>query len=217
MNDIWWIASPKGGVGTSTIAATLAIVLAQDDGPPAMLVDRRGGDQQALLGMITGRSDEVHAGGMLDGRWLPQSKPVAPGLHLLETDVVAPSLADLLNEIAVSHRVVFDAGHLQGADCKDARRVMVMRACYLALSRAKHWHNYQPEAVIVVEEPGRALRLRDVGAALGQPAETVFRVPWDPRVARGIDAGTIVSMMPPPLRRGGVPDMLTCLTGVSAG
>lgn len=76
--------------------------------------------------------------------------------------------------------------------------VCVLRACYLALSRAQQvtgpYHR-----VVLVEEPGRALRSRDVAAAVG--ASHVERVPWDPRVARAVDAGTIVSMLPPPLRR----------------
>ena len=55
------------------------------------------------------------------------------------------------------------------------------------------------DRVILVEEPGRALRARDVAAAVG--ASQVERVAWDPRVARSVDAGTIASMLPPPLRR----------------
>ena len=107
-----------------------------------------------------------------------------------------------LEVLTRSGPVVVDAG-LDGAEIRSGlkepyRPVCVLRACYLALSRAQRVAGPY-DRVILVEEPGRALRARDVSAAVG--ASAVERVPWDPRVARSVDAGTIVSMLPPPLRR----------------
>ena len=201
MNDIWWMASPKGGSGTSTIAAVAAITLAQRDGPPVVLVDRCG-DQRALLGLMAPSLD-------MDVDLRMES--VAPDLDLMISNP-ATAQPDDLHRLSARSVVVVDAGRDQAA-CEGAHRIMVIRACYLALIRAQQWTGYQPDGVIVVEEPGRALRLRDVGAALNQPEDTMFRTAWDQRVARSIDAGTIVSMVPPPLRRSGVPDMLERLTG----
>ena len=111
-----------------------------------------------------------------------------------------------LEVLARSGPVVVDAG-LDPAETRSGlkepfRPVCVLRACYLALSRAQRVAGPY-DRVILVEEPGRALRARDVSAAVG--AATVERVPWDPRVARSVDAGTIVSMLPPPLKRFDLP------------
>ena len=107
-----------------------------------------------------------------------------------------------LEVLARNGPVVVDAG-LDLAGLRSVlggrhRPVCVLRACYLALSRAQQVAGPY-EWVVLVEEPGRALRSRDVAAAVG--ASHVERVAWDPRVARSVDAGTIVSMLPPPLRR----------------
>ena len=111
-----------------------------------------------------------------------------------------------LEVLARSGPVVVDAG-LDLAETRSRlkepfRPVCVLRACYLALSRVQRLAGPY-DRVILVEEPGRALRARDVSAAVG--ASTVERVPWDPRVGRSVDAGTIVSMLPPPLRRFDLP------------
>jgi len=107
-----------------------------------------------------------------------------------------------LEVLARTGPVVVDAG-LDPFEVRadlDARHrpVCVLRACYLALTRAQQVSGPY-DRVVLVEEPGRALRVRDVAAAVG--ASSVERVAWDPRVARSVDAGTIVSMLPPPLRR----------------
>ena len=107
-----------------------------------------------------------------------------------------------LEVLARSGPVVVDAGLdpfvLRGDLAGPHRPVCVLRACYLALNRAQRVSGPY-DRVVLVEEPGRALRVRDVAAAVG--ASQVERVAWDPRVARAIDAGTVVSMLPAPLRR----------------
>jgi hypothetical protein len=65
-------------------------------------------------------------------------------------------------------------------------RLLVLRPCYLALSRAcplaAMW-----DGVVVIEEPDRVLDRYDIEMALGLPV--VATVPWLPSVARAIDAG----------------------------
>ena len=218
---ITWYWSVKGGVGTSVVAAATAIRLASEE-HDTTLVDLTG-DQPALLGMVAGAmssepgiGDWVAAGDGVAadaiGRLL---EDVAPGLRLLRRgtrlaplDHTAPledqrpRLMLALEVLARNGPVVVDAG-LDLAGLRSVlggrhRPVCVLRACYLALSRAQQVAGPY-ERVILVEEPGRALRSRDVAAAVG--ASHVERVAWDPRVARSVDAGTIVSMLPPPLRR----------------
>jgi cellulose biosynthesis protein BcsQ len=218
---IIWYWSVKGGVGTSVVAAATAIRLASED-RETTLVDLTG-DQPALLGMTAGAApsepgigDWVAAGDGVAadaiGRLL---EDVAPGLRLLR-DGTQPALVDqaadgedqrsrlvlALEMLARIGPVVVDAGldpfELRTDIAASHRPVCVLRSCYLALNRAQRTSGPY-DWVVLVEEPGRALRVRDVAAAVG--ASSVKRVAWDPRVARSVDAGTIVSMLPPPLRR----------------
>ena len=218
---IIWYWSVKGGVGTSVVAAATAIRLASED-RETTLVDLTG-DQPALLGMIAGAApsepgigDWVAAGDSVAadaiGRLL---EDVAPGLRLLR-DGTQPALGDqtadgenqrsrlvlALEMLARIGPVVVDAGldpfELRSDLAASHRPVCVLRSCYLALNRAQRVSGPY-DRVVLVEEPGRALQVRDVAAAVG--ASSVKRVAWDPRVARSVDAGTIVSMLPPPLRR----------------
>jgi hypothetical protein len=218
---IIWYWSVKGGVGTSVVAAATAVRLASED-RDTTLVDLCG-DQPALLGMAAGATpaepgigDWVAAGDGVAadaiGRLL---EDVAPGLRLLrrgtrpavdgEAGAVEgerPRLLLALEVLARNGPVVVDAGldlaGLRSVIDGPHRPVCVLRSCYLALTRAQQVAGPY-ERVVLVEEPGRALRARDVSAAVG--ASQVERVAWDPRVARSVDAGTIVSMLPPPLRR----------------
>ena len=214
---IIWYWSVKGGVGTSVVAAATAIRLASDD-REATLVDLTG-DQPALLGMVAGGvpsepgiGDWVAAGDGVAadaiGRLL---EDVAPGLRLLRqgTQPALDSLDDgrrrlvlALEMLARIGPVVVDAGldpfEVRSDLTARHRPVCVLRSCYLALTRAQRVSGPY-DRVVLVEEPGRALRARDVASAVG--ASDIERVAWDPRVARSVDAGTIVSMLPPPLRR----------------
>ncbi len=218
---IIWYWSVKGGVGTSVVAAATAIRLASED-RDATLVDLCG-DQPALLGMAAGAmpaepgiGDWVAAGDGVAadaiGRLL---EDVAPGLRLLRRGTQPPTAGEAstgadrpprlllaLEVLARTGPVVVDAGldlaGLRSVIDGPHRPVCVLRSCYLALTRAQQVAGPY-ERVVLVEEPGRALRARDVCAAVG--ASYVERVAWDPRVARSVDAGTIVSMLPPPLRR----------------
>ncbi|MXW95215.1 MAG: ArsA family ATPase [Acidimicrobiaceae bacterium] len=223
---IIWYWSVKGGVGTSVVAAATAVRLASED-RETTLVDLTG-DQPALLGMIAGAAppepgigDWVAAGDGVAadaiGRLL---EDVAPGLRLLR-DGTQPALAAqtadgenqrsrlvlALEMLARIGPVVVDAGldpfELRTDLAASHRPVCVLRSCYLALNRAQRTSGPY-DSVVLVEEPGRALRVRDVAAAVG--ASSVKRVAWDPRVARSVDAGTIVSMLPPPLRRFELPE-----------
>ena len=217
---ITWYWSVKGGVGTSVVAAATAIRLASEN-HDTTLVDLTG-DQPALLGMIAGATpsepgidDWVAAGDSVAADAIGRLvEDAAPGLRLLRRGTQAapgarPAFEDqrrrlmlALEVLARTGSVVVDAGldpvELRSALSAPHRSVCVLRACYLALNRAQRVAGPY-DRVILVEEPGRALRARDVAAAVG--ASQVERVAWDPRVARSVDAGTIASMLPPPLRR----------------
>ncbi len=210
---ITWYWSTKGGVGTSVVAAATAIRLASD-GRETTLVDLEG-DQPSLLGIVApaatepGIADWVAAGDGVAadaiGRLLCE---VAPRLRLLRRGTRALPEGDAqrlmlaLEVLARGGPVIVDAGldpyETRAQLGNGFRSVCVLRSCYLALTRAQRMTGPY-EQVVLVEEPGRALRSRDVAAAVG--ASHVERVPWDPRVARSIDAGTLVNLLPSPLRR----------------
>jgi hypothetical protein len=71
--------------------------------------------------------------------------------------------------------------------------LLVTRPCYLAL-RAAVRQPTRPTGVVLVEEPGRALRARDIEASLGVPV--VATVLLDPAVARAVDAGLLLARLP---------------------
>ncbi len=205
--------SVKGGVGTSVVAAALAVLAARRS--EALLVDLAG-DQPALLG--------VDPDGPALGDWLAAGDEVAvdalrrlevtvaPDLHLLASGDLSISPIDsdrLTVALALTDRpsrtTVVDLGVVVRDDPRlgllalAARSVHVTRPCYLALRRARSVPVDTEHRVVLVDEPGRALGRRDVAAALG--VDSVHRVPWDPAVARAVDAGTMVARLPGPLRR----------------
>ena len=73
------------------------------------------------------------------------------------------------------------------------QRLLVTRPCYLALRRAAA-SPLTPSGVIVVHEPGRALRAQDVAYAVQAPV--VAEVSMDPAVARAVDAGLLAARLP---------------------
>ena len=191
-----WVAAGDG-VAADAIGRLL------EDVRPRLRLLRRG-----TAPLPDGDSDHARRGNETDDgvRQRRGTPPLPDGDSDSRRDSDKRRLMLALEVLARSGPVVVDAG-LDPAEIRSGlkepfRSVCVLRACYLALSRAQRVAGPY-DRVILVEEPGRALRARDVAAAVG--ASTVERVPWDPRVARSVDAGTIVSMLPPPLRRFDLP------------
>ena len=196
--------SPKGGVGTSVVAAALALRAAAD-GAETLLVDLAG-DQPAILGIDTGTREGV-------GDWLGAGDdvpidalaalevPVADRLCLLPRG--RPGGTDRLRVfgalIAAGGRtVIVDAGIAHDSTWAPPghRSVLVLRTCYLGARRAGA---VDPSTrLVVIDEPGRALRPSDIGAAIG--VEPWLRLPADPAVARAVDAGLLTARLPRSLR-----------------
>jgi hypothetical protein len=76
--------------------------------------------------------------------------------------------------------------------------LLVIRPCYLALRRAVV-APIRPSAVVLVDEPGRSLDRTDIEGALGVPVRAC--VPWQPDVARAVDAGLLNRRLPRALAR----------------
>jgi hypothetical protein len=209
--------SPKGGSGTSVLAAACSLVLARHGG--ARLVDLAG-DQPAILGLGaepgTGVADWLAVGVGAPSDALDRLVvEVAADLVLLprgaEQSLLAPvAAAEAGAALAVALRdgpitTVVDAGT---ADAPAARAllevsdvsIVVLRECYLALRRAARLPLVGRAAgVIVVQEPGRALSPREISDVLGRA--TLARVPLRDAVARAVDAGSLPARLPEPLAR----------------
>jgi MinD superfamily P-loop ATPase len=197
-----WAA--KGGSGTTVVASSLALT----SGQRTLLIDLAG-DVPDVLGLATPSSP-----GVLD--WLRSDAPparlagleIAAGGHLSvlpsgQRGPVTPGRWVALSQwIRECHRnVVIDAGTGEPpaaiVDATD-QTWLVTRACYLAL-RAAVRQRARPTGVVLIAEPGRALRRSDIEATLGAPVVT--EIPIDPGVARAVDAGLLVARLPSVLRR----------------
>jgi hypothetical protein len=216
--------SPKGGSGTSVVAAALALAAATRG--EARLADLVG-DQTAILGLPppaasfvaapggsmspAGRGDGLAgwlaAGPTAPTEWLNDlALPVVPGLTLLPSGAgtVDTASAEAGAALGVALRdgglTVLDAG---GGSAPAARALlevadtalMVIRPCYLALRRAVADPRLDGcGGVVVVEEAGRSLDADDVAAVLG--CAVVGRFSARAEIARAVDAGTLRDRLP---------------------
>jgi hypothetical protein len=205
--------SVKGGSGTTVVATALALRLARSS--PGVVLADLAGDVPAVLGR-----PEPAGPGLAD--WLAAGPDVATdALSRIEVDA-APGLSVLPRGAAHSD----GAGSADGerlvaalaamdrraavVDCGSAptniafgvagaatRSLLVVRSCFLALRRVLD-APVRPSAAVLVLEPSRSLGAADVEDVLGVP---VITVPWDPAVARAVDAGLLASRLPRPLDR----------------
>jgi MinD superfamily P-loop ATPase len=201
--------SAKGGVGTSVVAAALAVASARTT--PTTLIDL-GGDAPAVLGLGT------PTGPGLGDWWATPHAPAdallaladhaSTNLHLVHTGTLPKLVSELHAErLALAAAsdprvsVVIDAGH--GVPHEVLHRcarasLLVARPCYVGVHRMAP-HAHLATGIVLVTEPGRALGATDIGASLGRPV--MAEVPWDPAVARAVDSGLLRSRLPPSLQR----------------
>lgn len=215
--------SPKGGSGTSVVAAALALASARR--VETRLADL-GGDQPAILGLPVpacgfdsvapseGLTGWLTAGPSTPTEYLDDmSVAVVPGLALLPcgSDIAPDHLpeeggAALAVGLRDGAMAVLDAGPSRGShrgaalgalEVADAT-LMAIRPCYLGLRKAVGDPRLaRSVGAIVVEDPGRALAAADVAAVLGVPV--VGRVPVRAEIARAVDAGVLRDRLPDPL------------------
>lgn len=210
MVTLCWAA--KGGSGTTVVAASMALASPR----PSLLVDLDG-ELPAVLGLPEPLRPGV-------GDWLATDTEashlddllidIGPTTWLLPwrsgSGLLAVPGADRWRQLAAwlhdwagerCGEVVIDAGTgtppptlVDGID----RAVLVTRPCYLSLRRAVR-QSTRPTGVILVDEPGRALRRHEVEHALGAPVDAVISI--DPAIARAVDAGLLAARLPRSLGR----------------
>ena len=201
--------SVKGGSGTTVVAAALALVLAQRLDVGARLIDLSG-DIPSALGMSEPASEGIaewlsatdHPGvDALNNLMLPVTAHlgvIPRGRNIIMPSLVNPDrLHDLALVIAESHiPTVVDAGSgLATIPIMEhaTRSLLIIRPCYLALRRASLLTT-KPHGVIVITEPGRALGVHDVESVVGAPV--LAEIPFDPAIARAVDAGLLAGRVP---------------------
>lgn len=198
--------SPKGGQGCSTVAASLTLLT-----PESSLVDACG-DGPAVLGLADPTGDgvvdvlvsdlavgvEVLSLLSVEAYWtrvVPAGSADPSGVSLERWCELAEVLREDVGEWVV------DAGTGPGramAQVAGVRSVLVVRNCYLALRRSVGCRP-DPDVVVLIEEPSRALGRADVVAVL--TVAPVVAVPLDPSVARAVDAGLFTTRLPRALAR----------------
>ena len=207
MLTMYW--SAKGGSGTTVVAAGHALTSASDR--PTLLVDLDG-DLPDVLGVpqpAAGIAEWVAAGAGVPGDALDRiAVDVGPRLRLLGRGlgpVDDPDRLAVLGRLLADSRdpTIVDLGRLPNpaADAllvTAGRSVLVLRPCYLAVSRARALTT-TPTELVIVRDAGRALRDRDIADALGVPVRAT--VPVDVEIARAVDAGLLAHRMPRRLRR----------------
>ncbi len=206
--------SPKGGSGTSVVAAAAGVLLARRS--PARIADLTG-DQPAVLGLAhdpsLGLRDWLRAGPQAPTEAL-ERLAIACGSSLTLLPAGSGSFAGVPPESgaalavalqATAETTMCDAGRLDAeplaalAEIADAN-VVVVRGCYLALRRAVHHPMIEhAHGVVLVDEHGRSLGARDVEDVLGLPVLAAIEA--KAVVARAVDAGTLTTRMPDLLAR----------------
>jgi len=173
--------SPKGGQGCSTLAAAWATSFSRSG---ETILAAAGGDACAILGRYSGTGGEPSRSGNLTVRQdLGELGALMVGIH-------GSSNGDAVVDLGTVSPVTL-------AECRSfvghepARFIMVVRNCYIALRAAMDCGKV--DLTIVVEEPGRALRLSDARDILGGE---LVSIPLDPAVARAIDAGLLEARLP---------------------
>jgi MinD-like ATPase involved in chromosome partitioning or flagellar assembly len=213
--------SPKGGTGTTVVSCGLALVLARSRPTPSgVLIADLSGDVPAVLGLPTpaspGLVDWLAAGPDVPGEALARLEVEAgPGLRLLawggELTGAAATAAVGGERGEVLAETLAGGGRVVVADCGSAASgaalavaaaaelsLLVLRPCYLALRRALA-APIRPSAVVLVDEPGRALTRRDIEEVLGVPVRA--EIDYDPAIARAVDAGLLAGRVPKNLER----------------
>lgn len=201
--------SVKGGVGTTVVAASMAVAASHRG--PVLAVDLAG-DLPACMGVAEPTGPGV-------AEWLAAGPEVPPdALHRMQEPVAvnldvlakgrgpqparrAAAFVQLL--AATGSTVVVDCGRLDATNTVAAtvaaeadRSLLVTRLCYLGLRRAAH-APVRPSGVIVVREPGRSLTAADAERVVGVPV--VAELAMDPAVGRAVDAGILAARLPRPL------------------
>lgn len=179
----------KGGQGTSTVAVTTALIARTGQRHVTLVVEDIA-DAKALLGLATG------------GDHLRLS--VDPGFTLITYKAFAWD--DERRDDTYEQFIVLDNPPMSVIDSHPNVgchvTYLVIRSCYLALSRANRELRAREDGFVFITEPDRAITASDAEYVLG--TRCVCELTTDPSVARAIDAGLLASRVPKGLMKLGL-------------
>jgi cellulose biosynthesis protein BcsQ len=164
------VSARKGGVGTSTVACSIALALGKTNPERVLLIDTSANnDDTLILGLAP-----------------------APEFHTYKgITLVGESFDKVSNQNIKGYDfVVIDAGLLGGKSTYFDQvpfRVAVVRNSYLSLRAEAHDTHHSSDAVVAIVDAQDALTARDVRDVVAQKDITV--VEFDNRTSRAIDAG----------------------------
>ncbi|MEI7507095.1 MAG: hypothetical protein WCK23_09790 [Actinomycetes bacterium] len=201
------LSSPKGGSGTSVVAASLAI--ASSSSTPTLLVDLAE-DQAAIMGLPeppVGLSDWVNGMTHHDFEEIlitcNDNLQLAPSgssaIEILSTTAWTNLAQEVMQKESDGYNIIIDFGqaNLPLAFNKLAHtHYMVTRPCYLSLRRAVNL-DQKFSGVIVVQEHDRVLTTSDVESVL--KLKCAAEVPYSSDISRRVDSGLLKSRLPAPL------------------
>lgn len=207
MITTYW--SVKGGAGVTASTVGIGAVTAAQH--PVVLVDFAGDLPVALgaptLGEREGITDWLHRRTTVSTDALADLiVPVTNGLSVIpfghgdRTNVTVDDARDTLAALENLGDVIIDGGVVSERDgfgttlaACTSQSVLVTRSCYLSLHRATQLP-FRPSSLLLIAEPGRALTRRDIEDALGVSVQ--IAIPYDPAIARALDAG-VLHVRPP--------------------
>jgi MinD-like ATPase involved in chromosome partitioning or flagellar assembly len=166
--------SYKGGVGTTTVACSIALLASQDN-TRVLLVDcSPHRDTLSWLGLpneVFGFHEEVH-----------------PNLDLALVNEKHYPFTEAIRRLDDYEVVVIDAGTTNyRLFTESVTKVLVVRNDYMALRNAVNNKVKPDTAIVVLMEPNRVLTFKDAGQVLG--GSPIVKMEWDEAVPRAIDAG----------------------------
>ena len=196
------IHATKGGQGTTTIAATLALLAARA-GHRTLLIDTNG-DLPAILdrpepdrGLADYLTTPTIALTQLAVPITDHLELIARGRGPITFDTYTYGLT--INGLGNYDTVIIDtATHADTWNQHADHNILVTRPDYLAIRRAIQLRR-PPDHLIVITEPGRSLNARDTEVALDIPVTAT--IDHDPAIAQTIDAGLLIARTPAALTR----------------
>lgn len=197
--------SLKGGSGTTVVAASLALSLAQRNQSSVRIVDLAG-DIPSALGIAEPSGEGITNWLHTDHRVAIESLQVPATAqvsvvprgtaHLHHADLTTDHCNALVAHLDNTQELtVVDAGsgHTSLLAQHATTSLLIIRPCYLALRKAAHLA-IKPHGIVLIAEPGRSLGKRDVESVVGAPV--VVELPLDPAISRCVDAGLLASRLP---------------------
>jgi len=171
----------KGGVGTSTVAAAHALILAETS--RVLFVDMSPArDGFAVFGIPAPINGQVVPVKTENLDYVNQWDPAGDNGSYDHVVIDLGTLAENCNETKPSD--------------ENNRTYLVARLCYLSLRAAS---SSTVDTLIVISEQGRALQFSDAEAVID--AGTYIEVKHDPAISRAVDAGLLSTRMPRPLHK----------------